>query len=71
MAYLQQILDLYGDDLLADKAAYNLALLYEEKYQNIEKASELYQLILSNYPNSLYVDDARKHYRILRGDIIN
>jgi tetratricopeptide (TPR) repeat protein len=71
MSYLQQILDLYGDDLLADKAAYNLALLYEENYQNMEKASELYQLILNNYPNSLYVDDARKHYRNLRGDNIN
>ncbi len=69
--YLQQILDLYNEDLLADKAAYLLAVIYEEQYMNPEKASELYQLILSDYPNSLYVDDARKRFRILRGDQIN
>jgi tetratricopeptide (TPR) repeat protein len=69
--YLQQILDLYGEDLLADKAAFLLALMYEEQYLDPEKASELYQLILSDYPNSLYVDDARKRFRTLRGDQIN
>jgi tetratricopeptide (TPR) repeat protein len=69
--YLEQILDIYGDDLLADKAAFSLANLYEEEYENKEKASEYYQLILTEYPNSLYVDEARKRFRELRGDAIN
>jgi tetratricopeptide (TPR) repeat protein len=69
--YLDQIIELYGEDLLADKATFELAYLYENQYQNIEKASELYQKILIDYPNSLYVDDARKRFRDLRGDDIN
>jgi len=69
--HLEQILSIYGEDLLADKAAFYLAELYENQYQDIEKASELYQLILSDYPNSLFVDDARNRFRELRGDFIN
>jgi outer membrane protein assembly factor BamD (BamD/ComL family) len=56
---------------LADKAAYNLATLYEKQYEDSEKASEYYQMILMQYPNSLYVDDARKRFREIRGDYIN
>lgn len=69
--YLEQILAIYGDDILADKAAFELANLYENQYQDDEKASELYQLILVEYPNSLYVDEARKRFRELRGDSVN
>lgn len=69
--YLENILSLYGDDLLADKAAFLLAELYVTEYEDLEKASELYQLILNDYPNSLYVDEARKRFRELRGDYIN
>lgn len=69
--YLENILDIYGDDLIADKAAFQLASLYETEYEDLEKASELYQKILLEYPNSLYVDEARKRFRELRGDSIN
>lgn len=69
--YLEQILELYSEDLLADKAAFNLATLYEKQYKDLEKASEYYQMILMQYPNSLYVDDARKRFREIRGDYIN
>jgi tetratricopeptide (TPR) repeat protein len=69
--YLEMILELYGEDLLADKAAFNLASLYENQFEDTEKASEYYELILMEYPNSLYVDDARKRFRELRGDYIN
>jgi len=69
--YLELIIELYGEDLLADKAAFNLAALYENQYQDTEKASEYYEMILMEYPNSLYVDDARKRFRELRGDYIN
>jgi tetratricopeptide (TPR) repeat protein len=69
--YLNLILSIYSDDLLADKAAFHLAELYQYQYQDIEKASELYKQILNNYPNSLFVDEARNRFRELRGDFIN
>lgn len=67
--YLEQIIEVFPFDILADKAIYYLALLYDEQFGNTEKASELYELILMNYPNSLYVDDARKRFREIRGDL--
>jgi TolA-binding protein len=69
--YLELILLNYNEDLLADKAAFQLASLYENEYQNLEKASEYYQLILMDYPNSLYLEEARKRFREIRGDAIN
>jgi hypothetical protein len=31
-------------------------------------AMELYQRIMTDYPGSLFVTEARKRYRLLRGD---
>jgi tetratricopeptide (TPR) repeat protein len=67
--YLEKIIEVFPFDILADKAIFNLAVLYEYQYDNTVKASELYELILMNYPNSLYVDDARKKFREIRGDL--
>ena len=69
--YLELILDIYGDDLLADKATFQLASLYENQYNDLDKASEMYQKILTDYPNSLYIDEARNRFREIRGDYIN
>jgi len=68
-SYLEKIIEVFPFDILADKTIYNLALLYEERFNNSEKASELYELILMTYPNSLYVDEARKRFREIRGDL--
>ena len=35
-----------------------------------EKAKEFFQKIIFNYPSSIYLVDARKQFRILRGDDI-
>jgi len=68
--YLNKIVEIFPSDVLADKAIYRLAVLNEEQFDNSKKASELYELILLNYSNSLYVDEARKRYRDIRGDVI-
>jgi tetratricopeptide (TPR) repeat protein len=47
------------------------AELYEKKLANTAKAMELYKLLMEKYPSSLYVSDARKRYRVLRGENIN
>jgi tetratricopeptide (TPR) repeat protein len=66
-----EIMEKYPDDLLADDATYNLAGLYEYQLNNKSKAMELYEKILTQYPGSLYVVDARKHFRALRNDAVN
>ena len=66
-----QIIIINKDDILADDANYYLAELYLNKLNNIEKAKEYYQKIIFEYPSSIYLVDARKKFRKLRGDDIN
>ncbi|HET6226575.1 MAG TPA: tetratricopeptide repeat protein [Bacteroidia bacterium] len=67
----ENILSNYGTDILADDALFKLAELNETKFKNTDKAKELYQQLLEKYPGSLYVVEARKRFRKLRGDTIN
>jgi tetratricopeptide (TPR) repeat protein len=70
-AYYDTIVKNYGGDILADDAMFKLADLNENQFKNTEKAKELYQELLEKYPASLYVVEARKRFRKLRGDLIN
>ncbi|MBO4481648.1 MAG: tetratricopeptide repeat protein [Bacteroidales bacterium] len=65
---LQKILTRYGEDILADDAAFALAELYDYYLKDIPKAMECYQTLMRDYPSSVFVVDARKRYRELRGD---
>jgi len=67
----EELLKNYGDDILGDDALFKLADLNENQFKNIEKAKELYQQLLEKYSDSLYVVEARKRFRRLRGDSIN
>jgi tetratricopeptide (TPR) repeat protein len=69
--FYENILNNYGNDILADDALFKLADLNEYQFKNIDKAKELYQQLLEKYPGSLYVVEARKRFRKLRGDTIN
>lgn len=66
-----EVIELKKDDILVDNAIYALAELYLNKLNNTEKAAEYYQLIIFEYPSSIFLVDARKKYRHLRGDNIN
>ena len=68
---LQQILDQYFDDILADNAAFKLAQLNENIFEHPAKAMELYQSIIIDHKGSIFVAEARKRFRKLRGDLIN
>ncbi len=68
---LDQILLFYSEDIVADDAVFSLAELNETVFNDTVKASELYELILTDYTNSLYAIEARKRFRRLRGDVIN
>jgi len=52
--------------LLADDAVFLLANIYENKIRDIEKAKELYWQLISDFPGSSYVNEAREKYRSLR-----
>ncbi len=69
--YYARIIEKYPYDLLADDAMYNLAGLYENKLNDKAKAMQLYEKILTQYPGSLYVVEARKKFRALRKDQVN
>ena len=56
---------------MADDAIFNLAEMNENVFNDYTRASELYEMILTEYSNSLYAVEARKRYRRLRGDNIN
>lgn len=67
---LKKIEESHGSELLADDAVYQLAELYEYYIKDIPKAMEYYQKIMRDFSGSLYVVEARKHYRALRGDAV-
>lgn len=69
--FYKKIIDQHGDDILGDDALFNLAQLYHYNLHKKEEAMELYKNLMINYPGSIYVADARKMYRVLRGDRLN
>lgn len=64
----QQVAEKFPEDIRADNALYALAMLLEERLGQPEKAMELYEKIFVDYSGSVFAVDARKRYRILRGD---
>lgn len=67
----ENITEFYPTDLYGDDALFKQAELHDKYLNNIEKAKQLYQDILIKYPGSIYVLEARKRYRELRGEILN
>lgn len=68
--FLQQVVDNYSSDILADDALFLLAQLYHFNINEIEKAKSLYEKLLVDYPGSIYTVESRKRFRFLRGDNI-
>ena len=68
--YLRIITD-YKDDILVDDAYFFLAELYRTKLMQTDKAKLNYETIIFNHEDSIHFVEARKQYRILRGDTLN
>jgi TolA-binding protein len=68
IALLEKLESEYGDDILADDAAFLKAEIFEQQMKDREKAMELYRDFLTKYPGSVYAAEARKRFRMLRGD---
>jgi tetratricopeptide (TPR) repeat protein len=67
----QKIVEFYASGILADDAHFKLGELYRTILNEPEKAMIQYEKIIYNYQDSYYFPQARKNFRILRGDSIN
>lgn len=65
-----KLIEFYKEDILADDAYFNLAKLYENQLALPEKAKNYYEQIIYNFADSIYFIEARKRFRMLRGDAI-
>ena len=68
--YLLIIKD-WKEDILADDAHFYLAELYNTHLAKPEEAKQLYERIIFDFEDSIYFIEARKKFRMLRGDSIN
>lgn len=67
---LQNIVDNFGSDILGDDALFLIGSIYEDQLNEKEKAMEVYQTFLREYPGSNKAAEARKRFRTLRGDFL-
>ncbi len=70
ISFLEKIIEFYPTDILADDALFQMGDIYETQLNDTEKASEYYKKILFDYQGSLFAVEARKRFRIIRGDTI-
>ena len=64
----QQIIDNYSEGIYIDEALFFSAEIYNEKLNDPEKAKALYEKVIFEHQDSIYFVEARKQFRLLRGD---
>ena len=67
-AALEKITTDFKDEIRADNALFELAELNETQFNNKEKAKQLYEKIITEHSGSTFIIEARKRFRLLRGD---
>ena len=65
---LKKIYDNHPSNLWADDAVFMLGDIYENHLNDKAQAQTWYQKIITEYPGSLWINDARKRFRLIRGD---
>lgn len=68
LEYYQKIIDNYKEGIYVDEALFYSAEIYNKKLADPEKAKPLYEKVLFGHEDSIYFIEARKQYRLLRGD---
>jgi len=66
--FLEDIINKYPNDILADDALFDLGELYEKNLNDKNKAKEYYSELFTRFPGSVFSAEARARYRTLRGD---
>jgi hypothetical protein len=62
------IIEKYKEEIRCDNSIYELAKMYDYQLNDKAKAQELYYKLFTEFTGSTFVVDARKRYRVLRGD---
>lgn len=60
----------YQSSIWADDALFKLAVLEEDQLKDLINAKKHYEQLINQYPGSLYLIEARKRFRNLRGDAL-
>jgi len=66
----KNLISQFPGSIWIDDAYFKLATLEEEYLNDKENAQKHYQELMQNYAGSLYVIEARKRFRFLRGDAL-
>lgn len=69
-AMYEKIIEKHVEEIRCDNALYELAQMYEGPLDNKEEAMKLYKRLFEEFSNSTLGTDARKKFRVLRGDEI-
>ena len=67
----RKIIEFYGQDILADDAYFATAEIYRKHLDDPGKAMEHYREIIYRFQDSYFFPEARKQFRLLRGDSVN
>jgi tetratricopeptide (TPR) repeat protein len=62
------LLENHPESLFTDDSIYKLGQLYQNHLNKPERAKEMYERIIFEFPSSIYLVKSRKAYRKLRGD---
>ena len=65
-----KVIENFPEEIRMDNSLFELAELYENVLNQKDKAQALYEQLFLDYSGSTYAIEARKRYRILRGDDI-
>jgi TolA-binding protein len=68
---LEEITKKFPQDIFMDDALFKLAELSENVLKDKANAMKYYEELILNHKGSVYATEARKRFRILRGDKIN
>lgn len=68
--FYKKVIENHVDDIRGDNALYELAQLYENQLDQVQKAQELYERIFMDFSNSTFAIESRKRYRTLSGNVI-
>jgi len=71
LTVFRRIADDMPMSILRDQAQMRIGEIYEKRLKDKAKAIEAYEQVLIRYPTSLYLEEARKRIRLLRGDALS
>ncbi|MES2488050.1 MAG: tetratricopeptide repeat protein, partial [Bacteroidota bacterium] len=63
-----EIIEKYKEGIYLDEALFFSAEIYNKKLNDPDKAKPLYEKVIFEHEDSIYFVEARKQYRLLRGD---